>query len=118
VVGGGGAESLEFVDLLNDTGERERHEAGGLFVLIGAEPRTEWLPDSILRDEWGYVMTGPEVQASGQWALERPPLLYETSVPGVFAVGDVRNGSVKRIASAVGEGSVVIQGIHRYLQDS
>jgi len=117
VVSGGGAESLEFVELLNDMGELERHEAGGLFVLIGAEPRTEWLPDSILRDEWGYVMTGPEVQASGRWALERPPLLYETSVPGVFAVGDVRNGSVKRIASAVGEGSVVIQGIHRYLQD-
>jgi thioredoxin reductase (NADPH) len=117
VVGGGGAESLEFVELLNDMGERERHEAGGLFVLIGAEPRTDWLPDSILRDEWGYILTGPEVQASEEWALERPPLLYETSVPGVFAVGDVRNGSVKRIASAVGEGSVVIQGVHRYLQD-
>ena len=64
VVGGGGAESLEFVELLNDMGERERHETGGLFVLIGAEPRTDWLPDNILRDEWGYVLTGPEVQAA------------------------------------------------------
>ena len=75
--------------------------ADALFVLIGAEPRTEWLPAEIERDERGFVVTGAD---------------YATSVPGVFAIGDVRSGSVKRVASAVGEGSVVIQHVHHYLE--
>ena len=116
VLGGGGAGALEFIELLYENGESERHEAGGLFILIGAEPRTEWLPAAILRDDWGYVLTGPDVLATGEWPLERPPYPYETGVPGIFAAGDVRHGSVKRVASAVGEGSVVIQDVHRYLE--
>ncbi len=116
ILGGGGTQALEFIELLYEKGERERREAGGLFILIGAEPRTEWLPKEVLRDEWGYILTGPKVLAIGDWQLERPPYPYETAIPGIFAVGDVRHESVKRVASAVGEGSVVIQDIHRYLE--
>jgi thioredoxin reductase (NADPH) len=115
VVGGGGTRKLEFVELLHADGERASHEAEGLFILIGAEPRTEWLPEEVQRDEWGYVLTGPNALSSGEWPLERSPFSYETAIPGIFAVGDVRHGSVKRVASAVGEGSVVIQDVHRYL---
>jgi thioredoxin reductase (NADPH) len=85
--------------------------ADALFLLIGARPHTAWLPPEIARDEQGYVLTGTDA-ASG---LDRPPRMFETSVPGVFAVGDVRSSSVKRVASAVGEGSVVIQQVHQYL---
>ena len=118
IVDGGGEDVLEFVELCGPTGVRERHEAVGLFILIGAEPRIEWLPHEVLRDEWGYILTGLDTTRGDGWPLERPPLAYETSLPGVFAVGDVRHGAVKRVASAVGEGSVVIQGVHRYLQGS
>jgi len=115
MVGGGGGQALEFVEIRDGDGNTRRHDAGGLFVLIGAEPRTDWLPDELLRDEWGYVLTGPDVALTEGWPLGRAPLPYETSMPGVFAVGDVRHGSVKRVASAVGEGSVVVQGVHAYL---
>ena len=93
--------------------------ADALFLLIGARPHTEWLPSGVVRDALGYLVTGPDVaseRAATRWALERPPMMFETSVPGVFAVGDVRAQSVKRVASAVGEGSVVIQQVHQYLE--
>jgi thioredoxin reductase (NADPH) len=94
------------------SGEYERLDAAGLFIMIGAEPRTAWLPDDIERDERGYVLTGPDVD--GPPADDRPRALLETSMPGVYAVGDVRQGSLKRIAAAVGEGSSVIRMCHEY----
>jgi thioredoxin reductase (NADPH) len=92
--------------------------ADALFLLIGARPHTGWLPPEIARDEQGYVLTDTDLERGdgpAQWGLERAPLVFETSVPGVFAVGDVRSRSVKRVASAVGEGSVVIQQVHEHL---
>jgi thioredoxin reductase (NADPH) len=119
VVGGGGETRLEWLTLRDRrTGDTHREAAGGLFVLIGASPRTGWLPDQIERDKWGYVLTGPDVvgsHASSRWPLDRTPLMLETCVPGIFAVGDVRRRSVKRVASAVGEGSVVIQQVHEFI---
>jgi thioredoxin reductase (NADPH) len=114
VVGGGGDGRLEYVQLRDrSSGAVDSLPAAGLFVLIGAEPFTGWLPATIGRDRWGYVRTGAD--AGGSWPLERAPLPLETTVPGVFAVGDVRHGSVKRVASAVGEGSVCIHQVHQYL---
>ena len=114
VVGGGGDGRLQHL-VLHDapTGEEETVSAGALFVLIGARPHTDWLPEDVLRDSRGFVLTGSDVplQESG-WPLERAPLLLESSLPGVFAAGDVRHGSVKRVASAVGEGSIAIQLVH------
>jgi thioredoxin reductase (NADPH) len=102
------------------TGETETHVAGGLFVMIGADPNTRWLPDAIERDDWGYLLTGSDLMRDGglheAWPLSRPPMALETSVPRVFAVGDVRAGSSKRVASAVGEGSVVVEQLHRILE--
>jgi thioredoxin reductase (NADPH) len=95
--------------------------ANALFVLIGAHPHTEWLPPQIARDEHDFVITGPDLsrdRAIACWTLERPPFPYETSVPGVFAVGDVRSRSVKRVAVAVGQGSVVVQQVLQYLEAS
>jgi thioredoxin reductase (NADPH) len=93
--------------------------AASLFVFIGAEPRTEWLDGFIARDDRGFILTGPEVMREGKrppgWTADRDPFLLETSVPGVFAVGDVRHGSVKRVASGVGEGSIAIQFVHSHL---
>jgi len=104
-----------------DSGERESLEAGGLFVMIGADPHTEWLPPEIERDPWGYVRTGSDLLREGTlpeaWPVERPPLILETSMPRVFAIGDARQGSTKRVASAVGEGSVVVEQLHRLLRD-
>ena len=97
------------------TGERRALKADGLFVMIGAQPHTAWLPESVCRDRWDFLLTGADVREAGAWTLERPPCAHETSLPGLFAVGDVRSGSVKRVASAVGEGSVVVSEIHRYL---
>jgi thioredoxin reductase (NADPH) len=119
VVGGGGRGRLDHL-LLHDveTGADREVPAGALFLLIGARPRTDWLPTTIARDEAGYLVVGaaiPRGEASGTWPLERAPLAYETSLPGVFAVGDVRSQSVKRVANAVGEGSVVIQQVGDYL---
>ena len=96
------------------TGAEHSVRADGLFLMIGAEPRTSWLPDGIARDRHGYVITGIDATAHG-WPAERNPHPYETTVPGVFAVGDVRCGSVKRVASAVGEGSVVVAQLHQFL---
>jgi thioredoxin reductase (NADPH) len=104
------------------TGETERVDADGLFILIGARPHTDWLPDGVERDRWGYVLTGSELVQEGRisesWPLERPPLMMETSLPGMFAVGDVRHGSTKRVASAVGDGAVVVEQIHRLFEPS
>jgi thioredoxin reductase (NADPH) len=101
------------------SGAAETVPAGALFVLIGAEPHTGWLPEAVLRDRWGFVVTGADLLADGApppgWPLDRPPMPFESSLPGVFAVGDVRHGSTKRVASAVGEGSVAIRLVHQYL---
>jgi len=101
------------------TGSRETVEATALFVFIGAQPRTDWLDGVVERDKYGFIMTGPDLMRDGKppksWTLERDPGLLETSVPGIFAVGDVRHGSVKRVASGVGEGSIAIQFVHQYL---
>jgi thioredoxin reductase (NADPH) len=105
--------------LCSDTGTVERVPTGAMFIFIGALPRTDWLADVVERDERGFILTGPDLIRDGQrpkgWALERDPYLLETNVPGLFAVGDVRHGSVKRVASGVGEGSVAVQFIHQYL---
>jgi thioredoxin reductase (NADPH) len=115
VVDGGGEERLERLTLEDgQTGQREEVAAGALFILIGAEPRTEWLREAIACDNRGYLLTGRDVPVQA-WSLQRAPLPFETSMPGVFAVGDVRYGSVKRIAGSVGEGSVAIGSIHQYL---
>ncbi len=115
-----GQTHLEEISFLcSDTGKIERVPASGMFIFIGALPRTDWLADVVERDERGFILTGPDLIREGQrpkgWALERDPFLLETNVPGVFAVGDVRHGSVKRVASGVGEGSVAVQFIHQYL---
>jgi thioredoxin reductase (NADPH) len=100
-----------------DTGQEEAVPAAALFVMIGATPHTDWLPDSIARDQRGYILTGRNLPASDSPGDNRPPPApLETSMPGVFAAGDVRAGSVKRVASAVGEGSVVIPQVHQHLQ--
>ena len=93
-------------------GSEETVDADGLFLMIGANPHTEWLPPQIERDEQGFLLTGKDVGDDGAWPLARRPFQLETSMPGVFAAGDVRAGSVKRVASAVGEGSVAIQLLH------
>jgi thioredoxin reductase (NADPH) len=120
VVDGGGEGRLEHLVLKNSaSGFTEAVSAAALFVLIGAEPRTEWLSEEIERDNRGFIVTGQDLLSNGRtpqkWPLERPPLLLETSMPGVFAAGDVRHHSVKRVASAVGEGSIAIQMVHNYL---
>jgi len=119
VVDGGGDGRLEWITLRDRrSGETERVAATALFVLIGARPHTGWLPPQIQCDQWGYVVTGRDVtpgQTPGSWGLSRPPTMFETCVPGIFAVGDARRGSVKRVASAVGEGSVVVAQVHEVL---
>jgi thioredoxin reductase (NADPH) len=109
----------EITVLCSDTDKIERVPASSMFIFIGALPRTDWLGDQIHRDDRGFILTGPDLMQAGQapkqWSLDRDPFLLETSVPGVFAVGDVRHGSVKRVASGVGEGSVAVQFIHQYL---
>ena len=114
VAGGGGSGHLDQLLLRDrDTGQTELVPAAGLFILIGAQPFTGWLPESIKRDPWGYILTGPD---TGQdWPLQRAPFLLETTTPGVFAAGDVRHGSMKRVASAVGDGSTSIRLVHDYL---
>jgi thioredoxin reductase (NADPH) len=119
VVDGGGEGRLEHLVLKNlASGSTKTVPAATLFALIGAEPHTGWLPEEIERDKRGYVLTGQELLRDGNppqgWPLGRPPLLMETSMPGVFAVGDVRRGSVKRVASAVGAGAIAIQSVHEY----
>jgi len=99
----------------SDSGIEERLDTDSLFVFIGADAETDWLPDTIACDDRGYLLTGRDARQSGKWTLERDPYLLETSVPGVFAAGDVRHGSIKRVASGVGEGSMAIAFIHQYL---
>jgi thioredoxin reductase (NADPH) len=111
---------LEEVSVLcSDTNKVERVPASSMFIFIGALPRTDWLGDAIERDDRGFILTGSDLMQGGarpkKWTLDRDPFLLETNVPGVFAVGDVRHGSVKRVASGVGEGSVAVQFIHQYL---
>jgi thioredoxin reductase (NADPH) len=118
-----GETSLEAMTIANaDTGVVKTVRANSLFIFIGAVPRTDWLEGFVERDEQGYILTGSYLKQKGQssrrWRLERDPFLLETSVPGVFAVGDVRHNSVKRVASAVGEGSIAIQFVHQYLNFS
>jgi thioredoxin reductase (NADPH) len=117
VVAAHGDTSLEAIDVRDaSTGETSRLPSGGLFILIGADAETGWLPAEIALDRHGYVLTGSEVRDAGRWELERDPYLLETSVPGIFACGDVRLGPVKRVAAAVGEGSMAIAFVHQYLK--
>jgi thioredoxin reductase (NADPH) len=92
-----------------------------LFIMIGAEPHTDWLAGTLQRDDRGFLLTGRDLLRDGRpplgWPLDRPPLLLESSLPGVFAAGDIRHGSVKRVASAVGEGATAIQLVHEYLRE-
>jgi thioredoxin reductase (NADPH) len=119
VAGASGDGHLERLTLLDrDSGRTEEVSTSWLFAFIGAAPRTEWLGPDVLRDELGFVLTGPELTASGEarrWPLDRPPFALETSVPGLFAAGDVRLDSMKRVASAVGEGAMSVYLVHRYL---
>jgi len=121
VVRGGGDEHLEWLTLIDRaTDTEETVESNWLYAFIGALPRTDWLGDHVARDERGFVLTGPDVAAidgeAVRWRLERAPFLLETSVPGVFAAGDVRRTSMKRVASAVGEGSSSVSNVHLYLE--
>ncbi|QIG40416.1 FAD-dependent oxidoreductase [Microbacterium sp. 4R-513] len=116
VVGLSGTDGLEAIDIADRrTGTTSTHAAGVLFVMIGADAETEWLPDQVARDVNGFVLTGPHARSSGAWPLEREPFALETTAPGVFAAGDVRSGSVKRVAAGVGEGGMAIAFVHQYL---
>ena len=115
-----GDKHLEEISVLcSDTNKIERVPANAMFIFIGAMPRTDWLADVLERDDRGFILTGPDLLWDGSrpkgWTLDRDPFLLETNIPGLFAVGDVRHGSVKRVASGVGEGSVAVQFIHQYL---
>jgi thioredoxin reductase (NADPH) len=119
VHGAGRLESLTIRD--RGTEATERLAVAALFIMIGAEPHTDWLAATVERDDRGFLLTGRDLLRDGRppqgWPLDRPPLLLETSLPGVFAAGDIRHGSVKRVASAVGEGATAIQLVHQYLND-
>jgi thioredoxin reductase (NADPH) len=118
VIAAHGDLSLEAIDVRHSaTAETVRLGSGGLFIFIGADAETAWLPPEIALDRNGYVLTGSDVRHAGRWALDRDPYLLETSVPGIFACGDVRFAPVKRVAAAVGEGSMAIAFVHQYLKD-
>jgi thioredoxin reductase (NADPH) len=121
VLEAGGGDHLEWLRVSDrETGAEEKVETSWLFVFIGAAPRTDWLGKAVQRDENGFVVTGPDLLNEGQlppdWPVERQPYFLETSVPGIFAAGDVRGRSVKRVASAVGEGAMAVTFVHRYLE--
>jgi thioredoxin reductase (NADPH) len=124
VVGVHGEGSLEAIEVVSGVARRrERRPSDALFVFIGAHAETSWVPEHVIRDQWSYVCTGRDVmdllqaRTTMSWPLERDPYLLETSVPGIFAVGDVRHGSIKRVASGVGEGSMAIAFVHQYLAE-
>jgi thioredoxin reductase (NADPH) len=117
-----GEECLETIDITNsDTGEVQTVPATALFIFIGAMPRTDWVAGVLERDAQGFILSGPDLLRNGRrpqgWTLERDPFLLETNVPGIFVAGDVRSGSVKRVASGVGEGSISVQFVHRHLAE-
>ncbi len=124
VVGLEGSGALQAIEVAcGPSRRRERRPCDGLFAFIGARAETEWLPPSLIRDEWGYLCTGRDVmdllgeRAAGTWPLGRDPFLLETSVPGILAAGDVRHGSIKRVSAGVGEGSMAIAVVHQYLAE-
>jgi thioredoxin reductase (NADPH) len=117
-----GDEHVQRVVLAERGGERvETVECGAVFVFIGAAPRTDWLDGVVVRDDRGFVRTGPDLLVEGRppvgWPLDREPYYLEASIPGVFVAGDVRSESVKRVASAVGEGAMAVTLVHRYLEE-
>jgi thioredoxin reductase (NADPH) len=121
VTGATGAERLEAVEITNrQTGVAETVPGAAVFLFIGAKPHTEFLGEVVARNDAGFVLTGPDLVADGgdvdKWPLKRGPYLLETNVPGIFAVGDVREGVVRRVASAVGQGSTAISMVHEYLK--
>lgn len=112
-----GEDSINAIEITNNkTGKTQKLEVTTIFSFIGANPCSDWLPDEIERDDKGFIKTGQDLKEAGLWKENRPPFPLETSRPGVFAVGDVRSGSSKRVAAAVGEGSMAVQFIHRYLK--
>jgi thioredoxin reductase (NADPH) len=117
VVGGGGDSWLRRLVLRGPGGAEETIKAEGLFLMIGAHPHTDWLPPAFARDSRGYLLTGSDLTGESGWPLRRAPFALETSMPGVFAAGDVRHGAVARVASAVGEGSIAIQQVHRLVAE-
>jgi thioredoxin reductase (NADPH) len=122
VVEAEGADHLERIAIRNSlSGEREIVPTQSLFIFIGAAPHTDWLDGVVERDERGFILSGPDLSRHGErpkgWRLDRDPYLLETNVPGIFVAGDVRHGSIKRCASAVGEGSIAVQFVHQYLKE-
>jgi thioredoxin reductase (NADPH) len=124
VVGLEGTDVLEAIEVATGSARRrEQRRCDALFVLIGGQAATSWLPDRIIRDQWGYVCTGRDVKdllperSPATWPLERDPFLLETSVPGILAAGDVRHGSIKRCSAGVGEGCTAIAVVHQYLAE-
>jgi len=118
----GGGDHLDSVYWRNSqTGQSEKHEISHIFVMTGADPNTNWLDGCVVLDDKGFIKTGidlpPDNLSETGWSLTRQPYLLETSLPGVFAVGDVRGGNIKRVASAVGEGSIAISFVHKVLQE-
>ena len=115
VTGVYGSDHLAAIGVTSN-GVTERREAAGLYIFIGAKAETSWLPAEIQRDKLGFVITGEDVQKNDDWAVERSPYMLETSVPGIFAAGDVRFRSIKRVAAGVGEGSMAIAFVHQFLR--
>ena len=114
-----GDECLEKLILIdNRTGETQETACARMFIFIGATPQTGWLDGVVARDDRGFILTGPDLRNVVGWTLDRPPHHLETSVPGVFVAGDVRADSAKRVAAAVGEGSMAVMLVHRYLAES
>ena len=114
-----GADHVEKLALIDrQTGEVEDVTCARMFIFIGAAPLTSWLDDVVARDDHGFILAGPDLKACSRWPLERPPHHLETSVPGVFVAGDARAESAKRVAAAVGEGSMAVMLVHRYLAET